>query len=274
MINSIPDPEKKYPWSSPAERMDYIGFLRQVIQGEKEKIRKKHQQGVGGKEIAGDYSLLVDKVIEKAYDLAIASYQKSPNLSLVAIGGYGRGELSPYSDVDILFLHAKKILPWEQEIIHHTLCLLWDIKLQVGHSSRSISNCVEMAKGDLTVKTSLLESRYMLGSKDIFGNFNKALQKEIIEKGTNDFIIQKIEERNIRHASYDNSASLLEPNVKESPGGLRDYHIACWLIRAKYSTNPIKDLGLGGTFFNEEWDEVNKAYDFILRVRNEMHLTS
>jgi [protein-PII] uridylyltransferase len=274
MTNSIPDPEKKYPWSSPGERMRYIRLLRHFLREEKEKIRKKHQRGAGGKEIAGNYASLIDKVIEKAYDMVLATSEKSPNLSLVAIGGYGRGELSPYSDVDILFLHAKKILPWEQEIIHLTLTLLWDIKLQIGHSCRSVSNCVEMAKGELTVKTSLLESRFMLGSKDIFGNFDKALQKEIIEKGVNDFIIQKIEERNRRYALYDNSANLLEPNVKESPGGLRDYHIACWLVRAKYSTNTKKDLSLGGTLFNEEWDEVNKAYDFILRVRNEMHLTS
>src|SRR3990172_6595726 len=116
------------------ERMEYIGFLRDFIRQERDKIRDKHQQGAGGKEIANDYSLLVDKVIEKAFELAIVSSEKPSNLALVAIGGYGRAELSPYSDVDILFLHAKEIPPWEQEVIHQTLCFLWDVKLQVGHS--------------------------------------------------------------------------------------------------------------------------------------------
>ena len=256
------------------ERMEYIGFLRDFIRQERDKIRDKHQQGAGGKEIANDYSLLVDKVIEKAFELAIVSSEKPSNLALVAIGGYGRAELSPYSDVDILFLHAKKIPPWEQEVIHQTLCFLWDVKLQVGHSSRSISNCIEMARGDLTIKTSLLEARYLLGSKEVFAEFYKTFQREIIEKGARDFIKQKIEERNQRYALYDTSANLLEPNVKESPGGLRDYHTVCWLVRGRYPSDTMEGLSPAGTLFSEELEAFNKAYDFILRVRNEMHLTS
>jgi [protein-PII] uridylyltransferase len=274
MINSIPDPEKKYFPGFSRDRMEYIASVREFIQQEREKIMEKHRLGAPGKEIVGDYSSLIDKVIEKAYELIMPTCEKTPNLTLAAIGGYGRAELSPFSDVDILFLHAQKILPWEQDLIHQTICFLWDIKLEVGHSYRSITNCIQMAKNDLTIKTSILEARYLVGSKEIFADFYRALQKEIIEKGVKDFIKQKIAERNQRYALYDNSANLLEPNVKESPGGLRDYHTVCWLAKTKFPSHTIDGLILNGSISDEERDSVNNAYDYILRVRNEMHLAS
>jgi len=255
--------------------LEYIRFLRDYIQQEKEKIKEYHRQGAGGKEVAGCYSLLVDKVIEKSYLLILpAAATDTINLSLVAIGGYGRSELSPYSDVDLLFLYDKKIYPAERDFIEKTVCFLWDVRLQVAHSCRSIYDCVYMARSDLTIKTALLEARYLLGCKRLFSHFMQTLKREVIEKGVRDFIRQKIEEQNYRYSQYEGTANLLEPNVKESPGGLRDYHTAYWLLRVKYPDDIVEGLIRDGGIDPAERDLVDQAYDFILRVRNELHLTS
>jgi [protein-PII] uridylyltransferase len=273
MIDFTPDPNLQILNTYTGSRMEYIRFLRDFLQQEKEKIIEQHRRGAGGKEISKYYSLLVDKILERSYSLAMPSSSMASNLTLVAIGGYGRAELSLYSDVDILFLYGQKIYPSDQDFIEKTICLLWDIKLQVGHSCRSINDCVNMAKVDLTVKTALLEARYLLGSQEVFAAFHRTLQKEIIEKGVKDFIRQKIEEQNQRYSLYEGTANLLEPNVKESPGGLRDYHTACWLLRAKYPTDLMEALTRDGTIYPEEREIVDKAYDFLLRIRNEIHLT-
>ncbi|MBI2876131.1 MAG: [protein-PII] uridylyltransferase [Candidatus Tectomicrobia bacterium] len=260
----------------PGERMRGIQRYRERMAEEKGRIEQRHRAGGGGQEIARQHAGLVDKalkdiyaaVLERLWD-AHGALGEDPALVLVAQGGYGRGELNPYSDVDILFV-CPQVTPRVDEAIQEILCLLYDMGFEVGHRCYAIAEDHHLDALDVATKTAMVESRHLVGGKRVFEQFHQTLRRELFGREVSVFIRQKIQEREERYALYQNSTHLLEPNVKEGPGGLRDYHTVLWLTKASSPGNPegLWEEGRLPTFWRPR---VLEAYDFLLRVRSEMH---
>src|SRR5262249_40887886 len=152
-------------------------------------------------------------------------------LSLAAVGGYGRGELAPYSDIDLLFLLPYKLTPHSEQVVEFILYRLWDLGLKVGHSARTVQGCIRPAQSGVTIRTTLLEARWLWGEQPLYDQFRSRFEKEIVKgKGAADaFLKDKLEERKARHQRAGDSRYTLEPNIKEGKGGLRDLQTLLWL---------------------------------------------
>jgi len=258
-------------------RVESTHLLRNFIADKREEIKKGHINGKKGSDTVRAYSKLVDKVIEGIYFASIENFdqkfskKKKTKCVLIAIGGYGREELSPYSDVDILFLYEPLLDIFIDNLVKDIITTLWDTGFKVGHSCRTIKESMRISSLDLSAQTAMIESRYIIGNKELYKKFNKALKKNVIDKGIDFFINRKILERKRRHTMYDESVNLLEPNIKESPGGLRDFHITMWAAATKYGVKSLKDLFEKGLISKKEMKSIMKSYDFLLRVRNDLH---
>src|SRR6185369_1747613 len=189
-----------------------------------------------GRETCAQRASLVDIVLRHLLESAVetASDEKTPlpPLALVAIGGYGRGELNPFSDVDIMFLHddaMKKLDPRLNEIVQQILYMLWDVGFKVGHSTRSISGAVKQANEDMLSKTALLESRLIAGDDDLFAKFRMAFVKNCVEGYVDEYIAERVKNQTERHEKFGRTVYLQEPNIKNGCGGLRDYQNLLWI---------------------------------------------
>ena len=171
------------------------------------------------------YTLMNDIMIQSVskivteYMFPLVSPTKGEYISVVALGGYARAEMAPYSDIDLLFLTPYKQTAWGENVIETILYLLWDLGLKVGHAVRNIEECLRIAKNDITARTSLLENRFLFGNIELADELNKRLWKDIFEKSAPEFIEKKLEERNLRHKKQGSERYLLEPNIKEGKGG-------------------------------------------------------
>ena len=155
-------------------------------------------------------------------------------MAIVAVGGYGRGELAPYSDIDLLFLLPYKRTPHNEQVIEFLLYLLWDLGLKVGQSTRSVAECLRYARDDLTIRTALLETRYIWGEQALFGELKQKFEAEIQRGTAAQFVEAKLAERDARHIRVGDSRYQLEPNIKEGKGGLRDLHTLFWIAKYVY----------------------------------------
>ena len=195
----------------------------------------------------------------------------SQPISLIAVGGYAREELHPYSDVDMLILLGDSLTEQPPESISRFLTQLWDVGLEIGHSVRSLKQCRELAEQDITIATNLLETRLLAGSPVLFKSLrnltvtNKTWNEEL-------FYQEKIKEQKQRHQKYNDTANNLEPNIKESPGGLRDLHVISWIAQQHFSVNDLHSLNQKGFIENNEFDALNKAQQFLWRIRFGLHL--
>ena len=194
-------------------------------------------------------------------------------ISLIAVGGYGRGELHPYSDVDLLLLIDDSLLEQPLESISLFLTQLWDVGLEIGHSVRTLEQCQELAQHDITIATNLLEARFLSGSPKLF----ESLQKLTVTNKTwseQNFYQQKMEEQRKRHIKHNNTANNLEPDIKESPGGLRDLHTISWIAQQHFSVSDVYGLNQKGFIENNEYQALEKAQRFLWRVRFGLHITA
>ncbi|WP_416236679.1 [protein-PII] uridylyltransferase [Yoonia sp. 72] len=224
------------------------------------------------------YSWLTDQVVTIILDVATRRLHPAPNpteaekLSLIAVGGYGRGEMAPHSDVDLLFLTPYKITPWAESVIESMLYMLWDLKLKIGHASRTVKDCVRLAREDYTIRTSLVEYRYLAGDAALAKSLGQRLWQDLFRNTASDFIEAKLAERAERHRKQGGQRYMVEPNVKEGKGGLRDLQSLFWM--SKY-VNGVKDaaelVGLG-VFTQDEFETFVKAEDFLWAVRCHLHL--
>ncbi|MGI9436404.1 MAG: nucleotidyltransferase domain-containing protein, partial [Geminicoccaceae bacterium] len=187
-----------------------------------------------------DRCRLIDALILGLLDLATSRLFPNPNptegerLALLAVGGYGRAELAPHSDVDLLFLHPYKVLPQTEKLVEFLLYRLWDLGLKVGQATRSIEECIRLSIDDRAVATSLLEARFLWGDRGLMGELGKRFEAEVRGNKNVGFVEAKLKERDERHQRTGNSRYMLEPNVKEGKGGLRDLHTLFWLGRFLY----------------------------------------
>jgi [protein-PII] uridylyltransferase len=208
------------------------------------------------------------------HSLPTAGDSEAPSIAIVAMGGYGRGELNPCSDVDIMFLvedSSRGLIPALHEAIQRILYMLWDIGFKVGHSTRSIVEAIRQANADMQNKTAMLESRLVAGEEHLFDAFKKRFVKECVERHVDEYIRARIANQNDRHDKFGRTVYLQEPNVKSGCGGLRDYQNLLWMAFFKFRARSTAEL-VEKKFCNEaERRQLEKAYDFLLRVRNELH---
>ena len=192
-------------------------------------------------------------------------------MTVVATGGYGRGLLAPGSDIDLLFLLPYKQTAWSESVAEALLYCLWDMGLKVGHATRSVSECIRQAKADMTIRTALLESRYLFGDKKLFDELTTRFDKEVAQGTAPEFVAAKLAEREERHRRAGQSRYLVEPNVKDGKGGLRDLHTLFWIAKYVYRVREPEELIERGVFDRDEFKMFRRCEDFLWSVRCNMH---
>ncbi|MEM6971727.1 MAG: [protein-PII] uridylyltransferase [Pseudomonadota bacterium] len=230
-----------------------------------------------GLRVARAYAHATDVVVAGAVHYVMAHVHPAPirtrgeRLSIIAVGGYGRGEMAPFSDVDLLFLTPQRRTAWAESVVETLLYLLWDLKLKVGQSTRSIAECMRYAGEDWTIRTNLLEMRLIAGDRDPFEALSTRLWEEMFLKTGPQFVAAKLEERDRRHERHGGSRYLLEPNVKEGKGGLRDLQTLHWISRYLYRVEKAWELCPLGVFEEEEVQRFADAAKFLWAVRSHLH---
>lgn len=258
---------------------DLLKLYPKFLKLENHRIRLRHGSGGGGREICSQRATVVDIVLRHLLE-AVSRFSDMPRapklqLSLVAIGGYGRGELNPFSDVDLMFLHQNAGSPEAQRalafVVEKILYTLWDVGFKVGHSTRSIEEAITQANGDMLSKTSMLEARLVAGSEELFARFQKRFVKECVEGFESEYIAQRVKDQSERHAKHGSTVYMQEPHIKNGCGGLRDYQNLMWISFFKERIRSTVEL-VDRKLLNEtERRQLERAYDFLLRIRNELH---
>src|SRR3990172_3488827 len=215
---------------------DLIRLSRRYIQRARELLLEKHRGGAGGVEIVSAYTTIMDHLVRPLFAAAGNKFSrrfpgKLPPCPVVAQGGYGRGELNPQSDIDLLFLYSWKVSPFVESVTERILYTLWDTGLQVGSAVRTIAESIRLADADLKVKTAILDTRFLCGDFSLYGDFEKALEKKLIKRRVARFIHDKQQESRLRHESYGGAGYLLGPQGEEGGGGLRGIPTARWIGR-------------------------------------------
>ncbi|SEM13075.1 UTP--GlnB (protein PII) uridylyltransferase, GlnD [Roseovarius azorensis] len=225
------------------------------------------------------YSWLTDCVILAVLDLATQAMHPLPNpteaerIAVFAVGGYGRGEMAPFSDVDLLFLTPYKITPWAESVIESMLYILWDLRLKVGHASRTIRDCLRLGAADFTIRTALLENRFLAGEATLADKLNQRLRDDLFKGSERAFTEAKLEERDARHEKQ-GERYMVEPNVKEGKGGLRDLQSLFWIAKYQHRVKDVSELVALGMFTRDEFATFAKAENFLWAVRCHLHLIS
>ncbi|MGJ8643913.1 MAG: [protein-PII] uridylyltransferase [Luteolibacter sp.] len=260
---------------SPSERIE---LYKRFLEVEQEQILARHRDGAGGMEIAEARSTVIDKLLSAILASTLKTQKvESSSLTLVAIGGYGRGTLNPGSDIDLLFLlpRASNKLPKSvQELVQRVLYPLWDMGFKVGHSARSINECIAEARADQQSFTSLMDTRLIAGNETLYDGFLVRFEKSCIGKGQDAFLEIRRHDLRSRYKKSSYTVFLQEPNVKESCGGLRDYQNILWVAQVKTGSRSLRKLVEDRLITNNTLKEIEEAYDFLMRVRNELHYHS
>ncbi|MGJ8672752.1 [protein-PII] uridylyltransferase [Rubritalea sp.] len=258
------------------EQTERAELIKDYIKFHDARIREIHDLGAGGLEVAGARSLMVDNLIHAAF--LTAQERISPEspikMAVTAVGGYGRSTLNPGSDIDILFLlpvNSTKISKITAQLVQEILYLLWDTGFKVGHSSRSINECLTEAKQEQQSKTALMDTRLVAGDQTLVENFIRRFQHDCIQKNSEAFFELRRQDIRSRHKKYSYTVFLQEPHVKESCGGLRDYHNIIWVEQVERGTNDLSALVKERILTKNAHKEIIEAYDFVHRVRNELH---
>lgn len=241
-------------------------------------IHQRLLDGASGAEVMASLTELVDGLVIGRYRNALRSMGGASEVAglqqccLVALGGYGRRELAPYSDIDLMFLFLPEATRTIPELVRQVLHPLWDLGLQVGHSVRTIQDCVGLAGTDLTIRTSMMEARFLAGSPQLFQDFHGRYLRRVVARGVDRFIAQKIEERRDEYEKFGETVYLLEPNVKKSKGGLRDTHLLQWVGMARYQADTIRELSDRGLISRQGYQALIEARDFLWHIRALMHV--
>jgi [protein-PII] uridylyltransferase len=259
-----------------------LPLYQKFLKIENHRLRLRHQAGGGGREVCASRAALIDVILRHIF-AAVSRSAKEQNgskivpVSLVALGGYGRGELNPGSDVDVMFLHAhagKDVPPSLQQTVEQVLYFLWDIGFKVGHSTRSLREAVAQANGDMLTKTALLEARHLTGDHELFQRFRAQFRKHCVQGHEKEYITARMEDQAMRHGKFANNVYLQEPNVKGGCGGLRDYQNLLWITCFKEGALTTTHLVGKDWLSASERRRIDAAYDFLLRVRTQLHYTN
>jgi [protein-PII] uridylyltransferase len=254
----------------PAQRQQLIALFRLALGTGQKRLQRRHLTRASGLYIVEGRAKLVDAILQKIFNLLHNNPIKQP-FTLVATGGYGRGELAPYSDIDLLFLISDELCEDQEASVERMLYCLWDLGLDIGHAVRTIDECVQQARQDLEIRTSMLESRFLAGDQEIFDTYKKTLFNKVLDKNPEGFLRAKLLEQSKRHEKFGNTHFYLEPNIKENPGGLRDIQTFFWISKYRYKISNIKELISQGIITPEEYRIFIRSREYLRRVRNALH---
>ncbi|MBT2135506.1 [protein-PII] uridylyltransferase [Croceibacterium sp. LX-88] len=261
-----------------AARPRIVELLRGALEdGRTELARRFAERPTKGYEVVHGHAFLIDQLIRVLHDHVIADLYPAPNrskgerLTLIAVGGYGRGEMAPFSDIDIAFITPGKTTPWCEQVIEALLYYLWDLGLKVGHSSRSLDEMVRMAKADLTIRTAILEGRYLWGDQKLYDEASRRFWEDVVPGSEAQFVSEKLAERNARHKRMGDSRYVVEPNVKDGKGGLRDLQTLYWIGKYIHRVRDAAELVDVGLLTQREYRSFRRAEQFLLAVRSHLH---
>jgi [protein-PII] uridylyltransferase len=253
-----------------------LAALKKFLKTETQRLRLRHRFGIGGGPIVTAHSLIVDLLIQHLAHTAVeerfGDSLPSGQFAIIALGGYGRQELAPHSDIDIMFLRqGRKDADLATQLNEAILYQLWDFGFTVGHSIRSLNESITIAREDSISRNSMIDARLLWGNEELFATLKSRLNTEVFEKQKREILYDLIVERSARYNKFGNVVCVQEPNVKESAGGLRDLHALLWAARIAYGHHSLRDLSNAGILTERDGKAIASAYDFLLRVRNELH---
>ncbi len=248
-----------------------------VLQARREGILRRLREGASGTEVVSDFTALVDTVLIGRYRNGVRQWGSDTpsgmqHCCLVAVGGYGRRELAPYSDIDVMMLYRAGGEKLAEDLSKQVFRHLWDLGFQVGHSVRSIPDCMVVAEEDLSAKTGLMESRFLVGSPSVFQEFRRRFVKRVLGRRVENFVREKLEERKQDYAKFGETVFLLEPNIKKTKGGLRDIHLLQWIGMARYQASTLQELADRGALAHQDYTALLEAREFLFKVRALLHL--
>ena len=262
----------------PDRRRLRVDFFRAALAEGLESLKARHDDGASGHESVRAHARFVDDLVRSLVrlitaDLSTEALGAEPFV-VVALGGYGRGELHPSSDIDLMVVHDGELSPYVQRVTQELLYTLWDLGLQIGHSLRSLDDCVAMARTDLPSRTSMQAARLVAGDRQLFTRFRRILRENVYRRDFEQFLAAMLGERDQRYRKFGASPYVGEPNIKESAGGLRDMHTAMWLGAAKFEARTLRELADKKLITAREQGQADAALTFLWRVRNELHFLS
>jgi [protein-PII] uridylyltransferase len=259
-------------------RKDALALVKNEFLNARERVKQQVlAEKLPGQAAARALAAIQDATIQVLYEFAVKRFHPAKNptasehITVVATGGYGRGEMAPGSDVDLLFVRPSKQTEWGESVIEFVLYLLWDLGLKVGHATRSLPECVRLAKQDITIRTALLEARYLAGDQKLYDELRKKFWSDIATGSGQDFVEAKLAERDERHHQHGESRYLVEPNIKEGKGGLRDLQTLYWIGKYLYRVYDAADLVQHNVFTKDEYKTFQKAEAFLWDVRVRLH---
>jgi len=293
LTNSLQDPlfrrirlhaDKRLTFDSQTDPGERLRQLKEYMRLEQEMLLRYHEKGDGGLRVARARTIMMDVLVEKLYRQAIAIHQQTLGdtpceVALLALGGYGRAELCPLSDIDLMFLYPRRVRPealkpLQEVMTDQILYPLWDLSLKVGHSSRTVKEAIQEAKADQQTLNALLEARLICGSVTLFQEFERDYRNYYRKADHRAYAKERLADQAARREKYGGSVFVQEPDIKNGVGGLRDYQNILWMAEVRLDEGSLGALE-SKQFLNEaERKELELAYDYLLRVRNELHFNS
>jgi [protein-PII] uridylyltransferase len=261
-------------------RAKLVPELKLFLEEDRARAEQKLLEAQDGLVCAKFLSTHMDDLVRLVHQAVVRHVYPAENpssgerIALVATGGYGRGTLAPGSDVDLLFLLPYKQTAWSESVVEAMLYVLWDLKLKVGHATRSVEDCIREANADMTIRTSLLEARFLFGDRALFDDLVQRFDKEIVAISAAEFVDAKLKERDARVTKAGASRYVVEPNVKDGKGGLRDLHTLFWIGKYVYQVKKPRELVKAGLFTPEEFKLFQRCEEFLWRVRCHMHFAT
>ncbi|AOS45328.1 Bifunctional uridylyltransferase/uridylyl-removing enzyme [Lacunisphaera limnophila] len=261
-----------------------LAACKAYLDEEGARIRLQHQDGAPGLRIAAALSDRMDGLLVPLFTTAVAAWRQQHGeppvpVCLVALGGYGRGELNPLSDVDVMFLYPEapktpELAKFQEHLSNGILYPLWDLKLKIGHSTRTLSEVFVEAAREIKSKTALLEARFLAGTTTLYDNFTDAYRKHYLQSDPKAYIVARLGDQSSRRAQHGGTVFLQEPDIKNGVGGLRDYQNTLWMARVRLGITRLDELAQQNYLQVSELRAMQEAYDFLMRVRNELHYMS
>ena len=263
-----------------------LSSLKRYLKSESARLKNCHREGVAGSEICKNRSQILDTLLRAIFEWTLNTFEpqkkeRNIQISLVAVGGYGRTELNPHSDIDIMLLHNGSASN-QTRIFKHGLLekftgpggliyTLYDLGMKVGHSARNIQDAINVANDDMQTKTSLIEARLICGDENLFQQLQLLIESKCVRGNINSYLQLRIKDQDARRIKFGNSALLQAPNIKNGCGGLRDYQNLLWMSHFKYGTRNLEELQTQEMIRQNNRLQLEEGYDFLLRVRNELH---
>ena len=260
-----------------AVRIEVLAACKASLSESQQIIRERFEAGLSGRETKQAIAWSMDQLIRALYKFIVGHVYQQFNptsgerLSVIAVGGYGRGEMAPYSDVDLLFLFPYRQTPWGEQVVEYLLYMMWDLGLKVGNATRSVEECMRLAQTDIIIRTGLLEARYLCGDPSLYRDLRRCFRRQIVAQTGSDFVEAKLSERDHRHKRFGDSRYVVEPNIKEGKGGLRDLHTLFWIGKYAFQVPRVSDLVDHGVLTPAEFRHFAKAEEYLWAVRCHLH---